>query len=191
MTLRQSYEHLSMEGREPGWNRFADHLTDTGMPPFVHCVSPLEGAGEGLKPSAFGRAEDPILPRMKSPVAPYVSARGGYGSGRSGRIHSPVAGVSESLYQPPRTIPVSHSRSQQRTLAARTHGFSGRGYGEGSEFMTDHRRGGRKVWPRGAWLDVVPGLGPEWRVVRVERTREPKELRVGVERAPGSRAAMP
>ncbi len=42
-----------------------------------------------------------------------------------------------------------------------------------------------------SWLDAVLGLGPEWRVVRVERTREPKELRVGVERAPGSRLRCP
>ncbi len=42
-----------------------------------------------------------------------------------------------------------------------------------------------------SWLDAVLGPGPEWRVVRVERTREPKELRVGVERAPGSRLRCP
>ena len=42
-----------------------------------------------------------------------------------------------------------------------------------------------------SWLDAVLGLGPEWRVVRVERTRAPKELRVGVERAPGSRLRCP
>ncbi len=42
-----------------------------------------------------------------------------------------------------------------------------------------------------SWLDAVRGLGPEWRVVRVERTRAPKELRVGVERAPGSRLRCP
>ncbi len=56
--------------------------------------------------------------------------------------------------------------------------------------MTDHRRGGGRYAER-SWLDAVLGPGPEWRVVRVERTRAPKELRAGVERAPGSRLRRP
>ena len=29
-----------------------------------------------------------------------------------------------------------------------------------------------------SWLDAVLGLGPEWKVTRVEPTQNPKELRV-------------
>ena len=33
------------------------------------------------------------------------------------------------------------------------------------------------------WLDAVLGLGPDWRITRVERTPERKELRVELARA--------
>ena len=36
-----------------------------------------------------------------------------------------------------------------------------------------------------SWLDAVLGLGPEWKVTRVEPTRTPKELRVEVQRTGG------
>ena len=40
------------------------------------------------------------------------------------------------------------------------------------------------------WLDAVLGLGPDWRITRVERTPERKELRVELARAGGGQAAM-
>ena len=38
-----------------------------------------------------------------------------------------------------------------------------------------------------SWLDAVLGLGPEWKVTRVEPTSKPKELRVELQRTGGSR----
>ena len=41
------------------------------------------------------------------------------------------------------------------------------------------------------WLDAVLGLGPDWRITRVERTPERKELRVELARAGGGRLRCP
>ena len=41
------------------------------------------------------------------------------------------------------------------------------------------------------WLDAVLGLGPDWRITRVERTTERKELRVELARAGGGRLRCP
>ena len=41
------------------------------------------------------------------------------------------------------------------------------------------------------WLDTVLGLGPEWKVTRVEPTRKPKELRVELQRTGGSPLRCP
>ena len=125
MTLRQSRKNPSVEHREYGWNGFAYHLTDTGMPPFFYRVSPLEGARNGLEPATFGGTEDPILPRMQRSITSDMPARGCYGCSRSGRIHPPVAGVSESFNQPQRTIHISYDRPKHWTLAMRAHGLRG------------------------------------------------------------------
>lgn len=42
-----------------------------------------------------------------------------------------------------------------------------------------------------SWLDAVLGLGPEWKVTRVEPTRNPKELRVELHRTGGSPLRCP
>ncbi len=41
------------------------------------------------------------------------------------------------------------------------------------------------------WLDAVLGLGPEWKVTRVETARKPKELRVELRRTGGSPLRCP
>ena len=41
------------------------------------------------------------------------------------------------------------------------------------------------------WLDAVLGLGPEWKITRVEPARKPKELRVELQRTGGSRLRCP
>ena len=41
------------------------------------------------------------------------------------------------------------------------------------------------------WLDAVLGLGPEWKVTRVEPARKPKELRVELHRTGGSPLRCP
>ena len=41
------------------------------------------------------------------------------------------------------------------------------------------------------WLDAVLGLGPEWKITRVEPTRKPKELRVELQRTAGIRLRCP
>lgn len=123
--LRQSRKHSSMEHREARRDRFTDHLPDTGVPPPVHGVAPLERTRNRLKPTAFGGAEYSILPRVQGSVASYMSARGRDGRGRPVWIHPSIAGVSESSDQPPRAIRVSHRRSEQWVVAGPTRGLVG------------------------------------------------------------------